>query len=158
MEVEETGTTYAMNAWLKARAWVSASGIPSLADDSGLEVRGLNFAPGIFSARAADGSDEARNRWLLGRMEGRTDRRAAFVAALALSFPDGRTLVCEGECRGTLTDRPLGSGGFGYDPLFVPEGQELTFAQMAPEAKDGLSHRAVALKVLLELLPDGVFA
>ena len=155
LEVEETGSTYALNAYLKASAWARASGLPSLADDSGIEVAALGFAPGVFSARYAEGSDADRNRRLLSQMEGRTDRRAAFVAALALSFPDGRTLVCEGDCPGTLADRPLGEHGFGYDPLFVPDGGTLSFAQMTPDAKNAISHRAAALRVVMELI-DGV--
>ena len=115
LAVEETSGSYAMNAVLKAKAWAEASGLPSLADDSGLEVAALGGLPGVRSARIIEGTDEDRNRWLLSQMEGRGDRRARFAAALALSVPGRWTLVCEGECPGRIAERPSGTGGFGYD-------------------------------------------
>lgn len=151
--VEETGDTYALNAVLKARAWSKASGLPSLADDSGLEVATLGWAPGVRSARIVEGKDEDRNRWLLSRMEGRHDRRARFVAALALSIPGEWTLVCEGECPGRIAECPTGAGGFGYDPLFLPDGFGESFAALSKDAKNAISHRAAALRKLLETLP-----
>ena len=150
--VEETGDTYALNAVLKARAWAQASGLPSLADDSGLEVAALGWAPGVRSARIVEGTDEVRNRWLLSRMEGVRDRRARFVAALALSVPGEWTLVCEGDCPGRIAERPSGAGGFGYDPLFLPDGCDGSFAVLSPETKNAVSHRAAALRTLLEVL------
>ncbi len=152
--VEETGDSYALNAVLKARAWAKASGLPSLADDSGLEVAALGWAPGVRSARIVEGTDEDRNRWLLSRMEGRQDRRARFVAALALSVPGDWTLVCEGDCPGRIAECPAGAGGFGYDPLFLPDGVDGSFAELAPEVKNAVSHRAAALRELLEILEE----
>ena len=152
--VEETGDSYAVNAVLKARAWASASGLPSLADDSGLEVAALGGAPGVHSARIVEGSDEDRNRWLLSRMEGRRDRRARFAAALALSIPGKWVLVCEGECLGRIAEAPMGAGGFGYDPLFLPDGFEDSFAGLSADTKNAVSHRAAAVRALMGVL-DG---
>lgn len=152
IEVEETGTCYAENARLKAQAWAWASGLPSLADDSGLEVEVLGGAPGVLSARIVPGPDQARNDWLLSRLEGRLDRRARFVAALALSVPDHWTLISEGECPGRIATAPEGKGGFGYDPLFLPDGLSASFAAIPPETKNAISHRAVALRNLLDIL------
>lgn len=152
--VEETGDTYAVNAMLKARAWAQASGLPSLADDSGLEVAALGGAPGVRSARIVEGTDEDRNRWLLSRMEGRRDRRARFVAALALSVPRDWTLVCEGDCPGRIAESPTGRGGFGYDPLFLPDGSDGSFADLPLNVKNAISHRAAALRALLEVLAE----
>ena len=152
LAVEETGGSYAMNAVLKAKAWAEASGLPSLADDSGLEVAALGGLPGVRSARIVEGTDEDRNRWLLSQMEGRGDRRARFVAALALSVPGRWTLVCEGECPGRIAERPSGTGGFGYDPLFLSDGLDGSFADIPPETKNAVSHRAAALRALLQVL------
>ena len=150
--VEETGSTYGANALLKARSWAWATGLPALADDSGLEVRALGGAPGLHSARVAP-SDRERLRWLLGRLEGVKDRRACFVASLAVAFPrEGRSLLVQGHCFGTIARAPAGEGGFGYDPLFVPDGGEKTFAEIPPEEKNRLSHRGVACRMLLSLL------
>jgi XTP/dITP diphosphohydrolase len=162
-KLEETGATYAMNAFLKARAWALASGLPSLGDDSGLEVEGLSWAPGIRSARVVEGSDGDRNRWLLSQMEGREDRRARFVAALALSVPFSPTtgewtILCEGVCDGRLGKRETGQRGFGYDPLFIPEGYDVSFGELPSDVKNKISHRAKAVEALLEiLLSDPVF-
>lgn len=152
--VEETGDTYAVNAMLKARAWAQASGLPSLADDSGLEVAALGGAPGVRSARIVEGTDEDRNRWLLSCMEGRQDRGARFVAALALSVPGEWTLVCEGDCPGRIAEFPTGSGGFGYDPLFLPDGGDGSFADLPLNVKNAISHRAAALRALLGILAE----
>ena len=149
--VEETGETYAENALLKARAWAHVSGLPSLADDSGLEVDALGGAPGIRSARAASGSDADRNAWLLSCLEGREDRAARFVAALALSFPERWTLICKGDCPGRIAEKPSGSGGFGYDPLFLPHGSSVSFADIPQAEKNEISHRAVALRRMLRV-------
>ena len=152
IEVEETGTCYAENARLKAQAWAWATGLPSLADDSGLEVDILGGAPGVLSARIVPGPDQARNDWLLSRLEGRLDRRARFVAALALAVPDRWTLISEGECLGRIATAPEGKGGFGYDPLFLPDGLNASFAAIPPKMKNAISHRAAALRNLLEIL------
>jgi XTP/dITP diphosphohydrolase len=155
--VEETGTTYASNAVLKALAWAGASGLPCLADDSGIEVEALGWRPGLFSARAAPGTDADRNRWLLDQMAGRTDgRRARFVAAVAFALPSQWTFVCEGVCNGRLglavdVDEN-GPRGFGYDPLFVPDGYDRSFGSLPSEIKNRISHRAEAMRTLLTLL------
>ena len=119
--VEETGKTYAENAMLKARAWAEKSGLPCLADDSGLEVEALNGAPGLYSARVAP---DNKIEWLLNQLAGVENHRAKFVASLALCVPNEYILICEGECCGRITDSPRGSNGFGYDPVFVPDNFE----------------------------------
>jgi XTP/dITP diphosphohydrolase len=155
-EPEETGATFAANASLKAQAAAAASGLPALADDSGLEVFALDGTPGVHSARWAGperdfGRAMARVRAGLierfGTFE-RADRRAAFVAALCLAWPDGHEELVEGRVEGLLVDPPRGTGGFGYDPMFVPEGREQTFAEMTAADKHELSHRARALRQL----------
>jgi XTP/dITP diphosphohydrolase len=158
-EPAETGATFAANARLKAHAAAQASGLPALADDSGLEVRGLGGAPGVHSARWAGPErdfggamarvrDELRARF--GAFE-RAERRAAFVAVLCLAWPDGHEELAEGRTEGELVDPPRGSGGFGYDPMFVPEGQGRTFGEMTAAEKQERSHRARALRRLLAM-------
>jgi XTP/dITP diphosphohydrolase len=147
-EPEETGATFEANASLKARA-AAASGLPALADDSGLVVPALAGAPGIYSARWAGPEkdfDPAMAR--VERELGGNDRRAYFVAVLALAWPDGEVATFRGEAHGSLTFPPRGRRGFGYDPIFVPEGGALTFGEMDPEAKYRLSHRARAFDKL----------
>jgi XTP/dITP diphosphohydrolase len=158
-EPAETGRTFAANARLKAHAAARASGLPALADDSGLEVHGLGGAPGVQSARWAGPERDfagamARVRDELSLRFGafaRADRRAAFVAVLCLAWPDGHQELAEGRVEGELVDPPRGSGGFGYDPMFVPEGHGQTFGEMAPADKHRLSHRARALRRLLAM-------
>ena len=156
-EVEETGKTYVMNALLKAYAWSAASGLPSLADDSGLEVEALGWEPGVRSSRILDGnrllsSDAERNHWLLKRMESRVDRSARFVAAVALSVPGEWTLACEGVCDGRLATRETGGHGFGYDPLFIPDGYEVSFGDLPSSVKNSISHRSKAVMALWDIL------
>ena len=156
-EVDETGSTYMTNALLKAMAWGAASGLPSLADDSGLEVEALGWGPGVRSARVFDGErllsgDAERNRWLLARMAGKTDRRASFVAVVALSVPGEWALACEGVCDGRLATREAGGHGFGYDPLFVPDGYNASFGELPPSVKNSISHRAKAVTALFGIL------
>jgi XTP/dITP diphosphohydrolase len=163
MNVEETGSTYAANAYLKARAWACASELPSLGDDSGLEVEALSWRPGVFSARVRAGdrlllTDDERNQWLLAQMEGRENRRARFVAALALAIPDGWALVCEGVCNGTLDRRERGARGFGYDPLFIPDGYDVSFGELSASVKNQISHRARAMRVLWDILEEKNFS
>ena len=146
LTVEETGKTYAENAILKARSWSRASLLPCLADDSGLEVEALNGRPGLFSARAAKGDETG---WILNELKGMTDRRAKFMASLALCMPDGRIFIGEGSCAGTITDSPRGSNGFGYDPVFLPDGYSKTFAELEPEIKNSISHRTKAFLNLI---------
>ncbi|GAB1486741.1 non-canonical purine NTP pyrophosphatase [Aminivibrio sp.] len=133
LDVEEDGTTYASNAYIKARAWAEATGLPSLADDSGVEVRALDWRPGIFSARMAE-DDPGRVEWMLHQMRGETDRYARYVAAFALCFPrEGFSLITEGVCPGEITENR--GGGFGYDPVFRPLGQTGTFGEISREIK-----------------------
>ena len=146
----EDFATYAENAIAKARFYAAATGLPALADDSGLEVAALGGAPGVYSARyAGEGASDADRRALLlselAKVNSR-DRRARFVAAVAIVRPDGEVLnVSEGVCEGTIIFEPRGSGGFGYDPLFVPDGYNQTFAELPDEVKNRISHRARAL-------------
>lgn len=152
-EVDETGDTYEENALLKARAWMEFSGLPAIADDSGIEALALGGAPGVRSARAVPGSDADRTAWLLSAMEDKTDRRARFVACLAVAFPGTeKTAVCQRACEGTLARAPIGSGGFGYDPIFIPDGYEKTFSELGDQIKQKISHRALALKGIAEIL------
>lgn len=144
--VEETGKSYAENAMLKARAWAEKSGLPCLADDSGLEVNALDGAPGLYSARVAVGHDSDKVTWLLSQLRGVSDRRARFAAALALCVPEEYTLITEGYCCGTITDSPRGSNGFGYDPVFIPDGYTFTFAELDSQIKNTISHRTNAFR------------
>ena len=157
-EVDETGTTFAENAYLKAKAVFDATGEATVADDSGLMVDYLNGAPGVYSARFAgeDGNDAKNNEKLLKLMEGvPADKRTAkFVSVITMVYPDGTVLTARGECPGTILTAPAGDGGFGYDPLFVPEGYEKTFAQLTADEKNAISHRAVALVELERLLSE----
>lgn len=146
-EIDENAPTFEGNALAKARACCAATGLWTLADDSGLEVTALGGAPGVRSARYAGTPCDhaANNRRLLRELAGTPDRRARFRCVLALCAPDGRHWLAEGRCEGTIAETPQGDGGFGYDPLFIPEGCRRTFAAMAPEEKNRLSHRSRAL-------------
>jgi XTP/dITP diphosphohydrolase len=149
----EDGETFADNALIKARAAAAATGAPSLADDSGIVVAALADAPGVRSARYAGeaAGDEENLRKLLDDMAGERDRRAAYVCVLALVEPDGSERLFEGRCEGRLADVPRGTGGFGYDPAFVPDdlgGPERTMAEIAPDEKDAISHRGRAARAL----------
>ena len=154
VDVEETGTTFAENAALKAHAVCEACGLPAIADDSGLCVDALNGAPGVYSARyGGEGLDDVgRYRLLLENMRGQLDRRCGFVSAICCAFPDGDEITAQGECRGTLAYAPKGDGGFGYDPIFfVPELRK-TFSQLTAEEKNEISHRGKALCAFKEEL------
>ena len=150
-EPEETGATFEANARLKAVAAASVSGLPALADDSGLAVAALGGAPGLYSARWAGPKKDfaAAIRRVERELAGNPDRRASFVAALALAWPDGHVETFRGEVHGTLVFPPRGTHGFGYDPIFVPEGGRQTFGEMAPAAKHAISHRARAFAKLV---------
>jgi len=150
---DETGETYAENAALKARAVAAATGVPALADDSGLEVAALGGAPGVRSARYAD-TDSARIEKLLAALAGVAgrDREARFVCVVAAAWPDGGLVSAEGVCAGRIAERPSGGGGFGYDPVFVADELGRSFATATPEEKDRLSHRARAVRALGALL------
>lgn len=147
---EENGVTYAENAIAKARFYAAATGLLALADDSGLEVAALDWAPGVYSARYAgeNASDADRRELLLSELSktSNTDRRARFVSVVAIADPAGTVLnLSEGICDGTITFSPRGSGGFGYDPLFIPDGYTQTFAEIPEAIKNRISHRALAL-------------
>jgi XTP/dITP diphosphohydrolase len=157
-EPDETETTFTGNAMLKARHAADRSGLVSLADDSGLSVAALDGAPGIFSARwgGPDKDFGLAMSKVEQRMEeiGATDRRAWFTSALAVAWPDGPCVVVEGQVHGTVTFPPRGDHGFGYDPIFIPEGGRLTFGEMDPVEKDAMSHRARAFEKLKAALID----
>lgn len=152
MVVEETGKTYSENAMLKAAAWAKCSGLPCLADDSGLEVNALDGAPGLFSARIIHGPDSDKVKWLLESLSGKSDRSARFAASLALCVPDDYMLICEGFCYGTIADSPSGDNGFGYDPVFIPNGYDRTFAELDSAAKNSISHRYNAFRKIAAIL------
>ncbi len=156
--VVESGVTFAENALLKARAAVQVTGLPALADDSGLCVDVMGGAPGIFSARwsGAHGRDADNLQLLLDQLaDVPTEHRgAAFVAAVVLVLPDGREVVRHGRVQGTLTRESHGENGFGYDPIFRPQGRSVTTAELSPQEKNAVSHRGQALRALLpELEP-----
>lgn len=148
VEVEETGTTFAENAMLKAKAICAASGLPAIADDSGLCVDALNGGPGVYSARYGGEGLDDRGRYmlLLNSLRGQTTRAAHFACAIACAFPDGKTLTAEGRCDGAIAFAPLGEGGFGYDPVFLVPEKGKTFGQLTAEEKSAISHRGRALR------------
>ena len=159
-EAEETGETFEENAYLKAVSACRESGLPAIADDSGLMVDALDGAPGVDSARYAgpDAPDDDRNRKLLRELEEvpPAERGAQFVSAICCVFPDGSTVTARGECAGSIAFAPVGKDGFGYDPLFVVApglpGEGKTYAQLSPEEKDAVSHRGNALREFSERL------
>ena len=149
----ETGTTFAQNALGKARAAAGATGRPAIADDSGIEAAALNGAPGVWSARYAGehATDEQNLAKLLDEVPPDGDTRVAYVCAMAYVEPGGAEAVVEGRCEGHLTHEPRGTGGFGYDPAFIPDdypGDERTMAELEPEEKDNISHRGRAARAL----------
>jgi XTP/dITP diphosphohydrolase len=153
----ETGTTFADNALGKARAAAGSTGMPAVADDSGIEAAALNGAPGVWSARYAGehATDQENLDKLLREVRPDGDTRVAYVCAMAFVEPGGGELVVEGRCEGTLTHDPRGSGGFGYDPAFVPDdypGDDRTMAELSPEDKDAISHRGRAARDLAKRL------
>jgi XTP/dITP diphosphohydrolase len=155
-EPEETEQTFIGNAVLKARAAAEASGFVSIADDSGLSVAALRGAPGVYSARWAGASKdfslamaEVETKW---RETGSADPHCWFTSALAVAWPGGAVVAVEGKVHGALTFPARGARGFGYDPIFTPDGFSETFGEMAPEAKDAISHRAIAFAKLKEAL------
>ena len=147
-DVEETGESFEENALLKATTIARATGLPALADDSGLCVDSLGGAPGIYSARysGVHGDDAANIDKLLSELAGSEERSAAFICVIALALPDGRNLIVRGELRGTIRHSRSGENGFGYDPIFQPEGMNRTLAELSPETKDEISHRGAALR------------
>jgi XTP/dITP diphosphohydrolase len=156
-DVEETGQTYLENALLKARAAAAAAGVPAVADDSGIEVDALGGGPGPQSARfaGATATDKENLRLLIDRIRdvAPEDRTARYRCVAACAWPDGREVWAEGESEGRLILEPRGSGGFGYDPIFVPEGEvDRTMAQLSSEEKNAVSHRGRALRALGDIL------
>jgi len=156
MHVEEDGDTFEENSLKKAKEVQEACGFPTIADDSGLMVDALDGAPGVYSARYAGhyADDENNNAKLLYNLhESRNDDRSAkFVAVITMVFPEGDVLCARGECKGHIQHEPTGRNGFGYDPLFVPEGWDKSFAELTSAEKNQISHRAKALFALQELL------
>ena len=152
IDVEETGATFIENAHLKASQVAIATGEWAIADDSGLEVMALNGAPGVLSARYADTDSDRINR-VLSELKDQANREAQFVCAIAIASPDGAIAAdAVGLCKGAIADAPRGSGGFGYDPIFlIPEFQQ-TFGEIPPEVKAKISHRANALAILRDKL------
>jgi XTP/dITP diphosphohydrolase len=157
-EAPETGATFEENALLKAREAVRYTGLPAVADDSGISVDALNGMPGIFSARwsGRHGDDDANTALLLGQLADVPDERrgAAFVCAAALVTPEGAEHVLRAEWRGTVLRHERGSHGFGYDPVFVPEGSPLSAAELEPAEKDAISHRGQAFTALLPVIGE----
>ncbi len=163
IDVEETGTTFEENSLLKAKAVMEATGLPAIADDSGIAVDALNGEPGIYSARY--GFDDSLDDWgrlllLLKNMEAVPDgeRQAQFVCVITFITPDGRVIQARGEAHGQLLRQPAGQGGFGYDPIFYYPPFGKTFAEIPAEEKNKVSHRAVALNILNEKLKEANYA
>jgi XTP/dITP diphosphohydrolase len=152
-DVEETGSTFAENALLKAQAALLEAKMPALADDSGLEVEALQGAPGVHSKRFISGSDHDRNAHLLKLMENHTNRRARFVTVLCLATPQ-ETLYFEGELQGTISLECRGTAGFGYDSLFIPDGFDQTLGELGSEVKNRISHRSKALEKVKKYLKE----
>ena len=155
IDVEETGTTFEENSLLKAKAVMEASGLPAIADDSGLCVDALGGAPGVYSARyGGEGLDDVgRYRLLLENLKGMSPRTAKVVSVITCCFPNGDVLTARGECPGTIAFAPQGENGFGYDPVFWLPQLKKTFAQLSAEEKNAISHRGKALaefKITLE--------
>ncbi len=148
VDVEETGATFAENAMLKAKAICTETGLPAIADDSGLCVDALNGGPGVYSARYGGEGLDDRGRYtlLLNSMRGQPTRAAHFACAIACVFPNGDTLTAEGRCDGTIAFAPMGTDGFGYDPVFFVPEKAKTFAQLSAEEKNAISHRGRALQ------------
>ena len=156
IKIQEDGKTFHENAIKKATLVAKASNIPAIADDSGLVVYALGGRPGVFSSRFAgeDATDLENNLKLLKEMKGIKDRRAAFVCVIAVASPTGKIFTYEGRCEGIITEELIGSKGFGYDPLFYYPPLKKTFAQLDPEEKNRVSHRAEAIKKLKEDLQN----
>jgi len=158
IDVAETGTTFLENAMLKAKAICAAAGMPAIADDSGLSIDALGGAPGLDSSSfGGEGlDDEGRCKYLLDLMKDMEQRSAKFVSTIVCLFPDGRLLTAAGECRGEIAAAPSGSGGFGYDSVFIAEGTSMTMAELPPEEKNKRSHRGKALRKFALLLSECV--
>lgn len=153
-DIEETGTTFASNAQLKAQHIYNLTGYACLADDSGIEIEALNNEPGIYSARylGEHTSYEIKNRSILDRLINQTNRNARFVSVVCLILSDNEIVTFEGSMPGSIGFEPKGVNGFGYDPIFIPNGYEISYAQMAIDTKNQLSHRGQALRKAVEYL------
>ena len=153
-ETVEDGSTFMENAYKKAKEIAEISGKAALADDSGICADALDGAPGIFSARFSGehGNDEANNALLIKKLADKEDNSAHYTAAISLVYPDGKRVEAEGYMYGKIIDTPRGTRGFGYDPIFVPDGEERTVAEMTDEEKNAISHRGKALELLLTKL------
>lgn len=153
---EETGETFEENARIKARSGMKLSGMPCIADDSGLQVSALGGEPGIRSARYAGGhgDDGANNRLLLQNLRGAADRSARYVCVICLALPDGREFISQGTCEGSILLEPAGHSGFGYDPLFLCPEYGRSYAQITPEEKNRISHRAKALQGIKKIIDE----
>ena len=149
LDPEETGATFKENAVIKARAVAEAAGAWALADDSGICADALGGAPGVYSARYSGAGDEANNQKLLAELADKPSRAAHYACAVALAGPAGELVTAEGRCDGTVGFTPRGSGGFGYDPYFIPEGYTRTMAELTEAEKNEISHRKRALEALL---------
>ena len=156
VDVEENGNTFAENARLKAAAVCRASGLPAIADDSGLCVDALNGGPGVYTARygGAGLDDAGRYTLLLHNLRGASTRKAHFETAISCVFPDGTELTAAGRCDGTIAYAPMGNDGFGYDPVFFVPGLKKTFAQLSAGEKNAISHRGQALRAFGKVLED----
>ena len=156
-EVDETGTTFEENAYLKAAAVTAFTGLAAVADDSGLAVDALNGEPGIYSARYTgkhEDTDKDRNRYLLKKMEGVEHRTARFVSCISCTFPNGDRIDTRGECEGEIMHGESGANGFGYDPLFRPLGYDCSMGELSAEVKNSISHRGNALMKFYDKLKE----
>ena len=155
-DVEETGATFEENALLKAETIAMKTGLAAIADDSGLCIDALNGAPGVLSARwsGEHGNDRANLEKVLKEIEDvQPDKRQGkFVSVVALALPDGRTEICRGEIHGVIRYSPVGDGGFGYDPIFQPDGYDVTMAQLSADEKDSISHRGRAMREIAPII------
>ena len=160
IDVEETGTTFAENSYLKAKAVFDASGHAAIADDSGLMIDALHGEPGVYSARyGGRQTDAARTAYLLENMKNVPDdqRGAQFVSVITCIFPDGRKITAKGVCRGTILHETHGTGGFGYDPVFFVPEYGMTFAELSAEQKNAISHRGLALREFSRKVQEGIY-
>ena len=158
-DAEETGTTFEENAFIKAESGCRESNMPCIADDSGLSIDALDGAPGVYSARysGGHGNDDKNNELVLKNLEGvpMDKRTARYVAAICCVFPDGRKITVRGECEGKIDTKMTGTGGFGYDPMFLPDAYEgRTMAELSADEKDSISHRGKALRLLSKQLEE----
>ena len=160
LDVEETGTTFEENSYLKAKAVFDASGLAAIADDSGLMVDALGGEPGVYSARyGGKQTDAERTALLLENMKDVPDDRrgAQFVSVITCIFPDGRKITAKGVCRGTILHEMHGTGGFGYDPVFFVPEYGMTFAELSTEQKNAISHRGLALREFSRKVQEGIY-